>query len=37
MLRHEGFGDAHAACASHADGWERVLTWLSKNDFGATL
>jgi uncharacterized protein YndB with AHSA1/START domain len=29
VVRHEGFGDAHDACASHANGWERVLTWLS--------
>jgi uncharacterized protein YndB with AHSA1/START domain len=29
VIRHEGFGDAHEACAGHADGWERVLTWLS--------
>lgn len=31
VVRHEGFGDAHAACESHASGWERVLTWLSGN------
>ncbi|HEX2669457.1 MAG TPA: SRPBCC domain-containing protein [Polyangiaceae bacterium] len=29
VIRHEGFADAHEACAGHADGWERVLTWLS--------
>ena len=34
VVRHEGFGDAHAACANHAEGWERVLSWLSENDFG---
>ena len=34
IVRHEGFGDAHAACEGHADGWERVLGWLSAN-FGA--
>jgi uncharacterized protein YndB with AHSA1/START domain len=28
-VRHEGFGEAHAACADHAAGWERVLGWLS--------
>jgi uncharacterized protein YndB with AHSA1/START domain len=33
-VRHEGFGEAHAACESHAEGWERVLAWLSAN-FGA--
>jgi uncharacterized protein YndB with AHSA1/START domain len=33
-VRHEGFGGAHAACADHAEGWERVLDWLSLN-FGA--
>jgi uncharacterized protein YndB with AHSA1/START domain len=27
-LRHEGFGDRAASCTSHANGWERVLTWL---------
>ena len=31
VVRHEGFGDAHAACQNHADGWERVLSWLSGN------
>jgi len=30
-VRHEGFGDAHAACAEHALGWEQVLGWLSLN------
>ncbi len=29
VIRHEGFGTAHDACAGHANGWERVLTWLS--------
>lgn len=29
VIRHEGFGDAHEACAGHANGWERVLTWLT--------
>ncbi|HYQ45055.1 MAG TPA: SRPBCC domain-containing protein [Polyangiaceae bacterium] len=29
VIRHEGFGDAHELCASHANGWERVLSWLS--------
>jgi uncharacterized protein YndB with AHSA1/START domain len=29
VIRHEGFGDAHDACAGHANGWERVLGWLS--------
>ena len=33
-VRHEGFGDAHGACANHAEGWEHVLGWLSLN-FGA--
>jgi uncharacterized protein YndB with AHSA1/START domain len=28
-LRHEGFADAADACQSHAEGWERVFTWLS--------
>ena len=28
VVRHEGFGAAHAACESHAVGWERVLGWL---------
>lgn len=34
IVRHEGFGDLHDACAGHANGWERVLTWLSQNEFG---
>jgi uncharacterized protein YndB with AHSA1/START domain len=29
VVRHEGFGEAHDACASHASGWERVLGWLA--------
>ena len=29
VVRHAGFGAAHDACAGHAVGWERVLTWLS--------
>jgi uncharacterized protein YndB with AHSA1/START domain len=29
VVRHEGFGAAHDACANHAQGWERVLSWLS--------
>ena len=35
IVRHEGFGDAHEACADHAQGWERVLEWLSNNFGGA--
>lgn len=35
VVRHDGFGDAHDACQSHADGWERVLGWLSQNFGGA--
>ncbi|HKO52067.1 MAG TPA: SRPBCC domain-containing protein [Polyangiaceae bacterium] len=35
VVRHEGFADAHAACANHADGWERVLSWLSEHDFAS--
>jgi uncharacterized protein YndB with AHSA1/START domain len=35
VIRHEGFGTAHDACESHANGWERVLTWLSLH-FGGT-
>jgi len=31
IVRHEGFGDAQAACENHAEGWERVLGWLSGN------
>jgi len=29
VVRHEGFGEAHDACANHASGWERVLSWLA--------
>jgi uncharacterized protein YndB with AHSA1/START domain len=36
VIRHEGFGEAHEACAGHADGWERVLTWLSRHVGEAT-
>ena len=35
-VRHEGFGDAHAACESHTRGWERVLAWLSLHFPGST-
>jgi uncharacterized protein YndB with AHSA1/START domain len=28
-LRHEGFADRAASCAGHAEGWERVLGWLT--------
>jgi uncharacterized protein YndB with AHSA1/START domain len=28
-VRHEGFAGAADACQSHAQGWERVFTWLS--------
>jgi uncharacterized protein YndB with AHSA1/START domain len=28
-VRHEGFGDAVESCRSHANGWERVFTWLA--------
>ena len=31
VIRHEGFGAAHEACAGHAQGWERVLSWLSEH------
>lgn len=31
IVRHEGFGNAQAACQNHAEGWERVLSWLSGN------
>lgn len=31
IVRHEGFGAAHDSCANHANGWERVLGWLSKH------
>lgn len=27
-LRHEGFADRAESCRGHANGWERVLTWL---------
>ena len=27
-VRHEGFGDRHDSCRSHAYGWEAVLRWL---------
>lgn len=27
VMRHEGFGDRHDSCRSHAEGWERVLSW----------
>ncbi len=30
-VRHEGFGDRHASCRSHGDGWARVLGWLAKH------
>ncbi|HTQ05275.1 MAG TPA: SRPBCC domain-containing protein [Polyangiaceae bacterium] len=29
VVHHEGFGAAEDACANHANGWERVLAWLS--------
>ncbi len=29
-LRHEGFADRVDSCRGHADGWERVLGWLTK-------
>jgi len=29
LVRHEGFGSAHEACANHASGWEHVLGWLA--------
>jgi uncharacterized protein YndB with AHSA1/START domain/uncharacterized protein YciI len=32
-VRHEGFGDRHESCASHAEGWHAVLDWLA--DFAA--
>lgn len=35
VVRHEGFGDAHDACADHANGWETVLTWLTRHFDGA--
>lgn len=28
-LRHSGFGERAASCESHANGWERVLSWLA--------
>lgn len=28
-LRHEGFGQRADSCSRHANGWERVLGWLS--------
>jgi uncharacterized protein YndB with AHSA1/START domain len=28
-VRHEGFGDRAQSCESHAEGWVRVLGWLS--------
>lgn len=31
VIRHEGFGDAQDACVGHANGWERVLSWLSQH------
>ncbi|HEY3667400.1 MAG TPA: SRPBCC domain-containing protein [Polyangiaceae bacterium] len=31
LVRHEGFGDAHASCDNHAAGWERVLGWLAEH------
>jgi len=31
VVRHEGFGDAHASCENHAAGWERVLGWLCEH------
>jgi hypothetical protein len=31
-VRHEGFGAAHAdSCSGHAEGWERVLSWLLRH------
>jgi uncharacterized protein YndB with AHSA1/START domain len=32
-IRHEGFGERADSCRDHAEGWERVLTWLA-NHFG---
>jgi uncharacterized protein YndB with AHSA1/START domain len=29
-LRHEGFSDRVESCRGHAEGWERVLEWLTK-------
>jgi uncharacterized protein YndB with AHSA1/START domain len=34
VVHHEGFGDRSAACQAHADGWERVLGWLSRHFAG---
>jgi len=34
--RHTGFGDNAAACGSHANGWERVLGWLTAFAEGET-
>jgi uncharacterized protein YndB with AHSA1/START domain len=36
VIRHEGFGEAHDACAGHANGWERVLTWLARHFGGSS-
>jgi uncharacterized protein YndB with AHSA1/START domain len=30
-VQHDGFGDRAASCQGHADGWERVLSWLVKH------
>jgi len=30
-VRHDGFGDRTASCDSHAQGWERVLSWLKSH------
>jgi uncharacterized protein YndB with AHSA1/START domain len=30
-LRHDGFGERAQSCQGHADGWERVLGWLTKH------
>ena len=29
VLRHEGFGERMDSCRGHAEGWERVLGWLT--------
>jgi uncharacterized protein YndB with AHSA1/START domain len=34
VVHHEGFGDRAASCQAHADGWERVLGWLSRHFAG---
>jgi uncharacterized protein YndB with AHSA1/START domain len=34
--RHSGFGDHAAACGDHANGWERVLGWLTTYTEGET-